>query len=776
MGWATDGTPAGARGGLRLAPGLDVVPLGNDLLLATATARLRLEGEVAEIVRDRLVPTLADRSSRRAVIAAFPDAVAEDVGRLLDTLLDAGIVIEDDDGVHQPPWVQLVAASADERREVAERVRTLRVAVVGGGDGAQTVAASLVAAGMGAVRTVEPTPGTGTLDRADLAQAVADSDLVVTAVEPELAAARLWVNTAGLEHDVPSLHAAWHGTRAVVGPLVLPGEGPCYLCWRMRALACEDDFAAAMAHEELLDQVRRAPARPRPVLPALLPWAAAVVTREVLAAAVGVYPAQLPGHVVTLDGPTGSQARHPVLQRPDCAACRKKDPRPSREQPPLATLAGTPGGRTDFERIAALTVSPVSGLVRVLEAVTKDVEEPELPVVVRAELANARFQSGPEGFVGCSGKGVTAVAARNGALGEALERYASLTWEPERRVSATRDALDGPALDPRDLVLFAADQYPGLPFRPYSPRTELEWVPARSLTTSAEVWVPLLAVHLGYDIHRHDSYLFPATSNGFAAGATLADAVRAGLLEVVERDAFLIAWAHRLPGRRSPAASVPDDAVQRVAAGYARRGVSIDVHRLPTDTDVTVAMAVGWSEEAPAVVVGLGADLDPVVAARGAVLEVGQVRPALRARLRRPGTAARLRELVADPARVTELEDHDLLYADPATAAAGLGYLREVPSVPWDAPTPPDTGLAALVASLASVAGEVLYVDTTPPDVAALGVRVARGIVPGFQPIHFGAAENRLGGERLYRVPADLGLAPTVATRDDLNLAPHPLA
>ncbi|PYG02194.1 ribosomal protein S12 methylthiotransferase accessory factor [Georgenia satyanarayanai] len=775
MDWATDSTPAGAGGGLRLAPGLDVVPLGQDLLLATATARLRLEGEVAQLVRDRLVPTLTDLTPRRTVIAAFPDAVADDVGRLLDTLLDAGIVIEDDDGVPHPPWVQLVTASAEERRAVAERARTLRVAVVGNGEGARALTTSLTAAGIGGVRLLDLAAGT-VPDRDGVTRAVAGSDLAVTAVDPELSAVRMWVNAAGLEHDVPSLHVAWHGTRAVVGPLVLPGEGPCYLCWRMRALACEDDFAAAMAHEEMLDRARQAPGRPRPVLPALLPGAAAVVTREVLAAAVGVYPARLPGHVLTLDGTTGSQVRHPVLQRPDCAACRKKDHRPSREQPPLATLAGTRSGRTDFDRIAARTVSPVSGLVRVLDAVTKDVEEPELPVVVRAELANARFQSGPEGFVGCSGKGATVEAARNGALGEALERYASLTWEPDRRVSATRDALDGPSLDPRDLVLFAEDQYADLPFRPYSARTELEWVPARSLTTGAEVWVPLLAVHLGYDVHHHDSYLFPATSNGFAAGATLTDAVRAGLLEVVERDAFLIAWAHRLAGRRSPAASVPDDVVRRVAAGYARRGVSIDVHQLPTDTAVTVVMAVGWSAEAPAAVVGLGADLDPVAAARGAVLEVGQVRPALRARLRRPGTAARLRELVADPARVTELEDHDLLYADPATAAAGLGYLREAPSLPWDATAPQDTGLTALVSSLTAVAGDVLYVDTTPPDVAELGVSVARGIVPGFQPIHFGAAQNRLGGERLHRMPADLGLVPRVAGREDLNLTAHPLA
>jgi thiazole/oxazole-forming peptide maturase SagD family component len=193
-----------------------------------------------------------------------------------------------------------------------------------------------------------------------------------------------------------------------------------------------------------------------------------------------------------------------------------------------------------------------------------------------------------------------------------------------------------------------------------------------------------------------------------------------------------------------------------------------------------VVLAAGWSDDEPAVVVGLGADLDPVVAARRAVLEVGQVRPALRARLGQPETAARLAELVADPSRVSDLEDHDLLYADPASAHAGLGYLRSVPSEPWDAADRvADDDLLALdllVDSLRRAAGDVLYVDVTTPDVADLGVRVACGIVPGFQPIHFGANEMRLGGERLFTLPATLGLRPGPARRADLNLAPHPLS
>ena len=80
------------------------------------------------------------------------------------------------------------------------------------------------------------------------------------------------------------------------------------------------------------------------------------------------------------------------------------------------------------------------------------------------------------------------------------------------------------------------------------------------------------------------------------------------------------------------------------------------------------------------------------------------------------------------------------------------------------------------VGSLAAVSPDVLYVDVTTDDIAPLGVRVARGIIAGFQPIHFGADQFRLGHPRLRTMPHRLGLRPRPAELDELNLAPHPVA
>jgi ribosomal protein S12 methylthiotransferase accessory factor len=84
--------------------------------------------------------------------------------------------------------------------------------------------------------------------------------------------------------------------------------------------------------------------------------------------------------------------------------------------------------------------------------------------------------------------------------------------------------------------------------------------------------------------------------------------------------------------------------------------------------------------------------------------------------------------------------------------------------------------LSALLDDFAAKNHDLCYVNLTPPDMAALGLHTARAIVPEFQPIDFGWKERRLGGERLYALPQQLGLAPCTLGLDMLNHAPHPLA
>ncbi|WP_158293881.1 TOMM precursor leader peptide-binding protein [Kribbella sp. VKM Ac-2568] len=602
-----------------------------------------------------------------------------------------------------------------------------------------------------------------------------DASAVVALGDGTLPVLHHWLNAMGLQSAVPTLHVELSGTDATIGPLVLPADGACYLCWRMRALACADDFADAMALEEEL-AAKRPPVADGPVSPALVPMIAEFLVAELLALRTRSSQPRLSGAVLTVDGRTESQVLHPLLARPDCPACSGHGRRPLEASP---ERGGSGIAVTDFDGIARRTVDPVCGMIRALDLIPAHVQEPELPYVVRAQLANARFSTDEYSFAVCEGKAWTEQEARDGALGEALERYAAMTWQPRQRISSTYDGLDGPGLHPQDLVLFADWQYDTLPFHRWQPESQLEWVPAQSLVNGTKVWIPLLATHLNYH-PPPGAALFQPTSSGFAAGPDRSCATARALLEVIERDAFMIAWSHRLPGRRVAAAQVPDEQIRGLAASYADRGVELMVHLLPTDTVAAVVLAIAWSDRLPAATIGLGAALDPLAAARSAVLEVGQARSALQTRLAYSDVRARLDELSAAPAEALSLEDHDLVYAAPAAAAARMRFLREARLEPWPDLTPQSDAagneLEVLTRSLAEVAPDVLAVDVTPRDVAGLGVSVVRGLVPGFVPIWFGAKGARLGGRRLLEMPSRIGLRQRPALLDELNLDPHPLA
>jgi ribosomal protein S12 methylthiotransferase accessory factor len=68
------------------------------------------------------------------------------------------------------------------------------------------------------------------------------------------------------------------------------------------------------------------------------------------------------------------------------------------------------------------------------------------------------------------------------------------------------------------------------------------------------------------------------------------------------------------------------------------------------------------------------------------------------------------------------------------------------------------------------------YVELTTPDLVDYAVHVVRVIAPELQPVHFGYGLERLGGDRLFMLPQQLGFGEGRRSESDLNPCPHPLA
>ncbi|MFI8389904.1 YcaO-like family protein [Streptomyces sp. NPDC085540] len=358
------------------------------------------------------------------------------------------------------------------------------------------------------------------------------------------------------------------------------------------------------------------------------------------------------------------------------------------------------------------------------------------------------------------GRGRTVAAASRLALLERLERSGSeAVVSAARPVRATYRELPGRALDPRRLGHLAPEQYghPSCRVDPFSPDDVLRWIPARVWGTDEECWVPLEAG--SYHVHPEPrpgqkwGRVLYESSNGCALGATLDEAALHALLELLERDAFLLTWWAGQPVPRVDWRSVTDPTTVELRAAMRRAGYEVDLLVLTRDVPVPAVWALARNPRSPDKysLTTAAAHPDPAEAVRAAVAELA---PLVLGDVIAP-SPERARRLRTDRWNVTDLDHHIEWYSVPEAADAFEPYLTG-PSVPLAEafPRSPLLGAATLGQARRKLLGlladadmdDVLVVDQTGHEHRAAGLRAVRVLVPGSVPLAFGFAHQRVLG------------------------------
>jgi len=595
--------------------------------------------------------------------------------------------------------------------------------------------------------------------------AFAESAFIIGVAEGDATGLLHTINRVACRHGIPWLPIRAMPDTVRFGPTIFPGATACLLCITLRETA---NGPNPPTHFPILPRGRpegRAKENGVVSAPPLLCHQAregvpggevpTLATLEVLQTLIGE-PSRACGQLGLLNVPSGVWTWHPVLRHPRCPVCGGLPWSPFT----LASLGGKPGALWAGEGIGSF-VDDETGIVRTVLPVPPPPDEPTPPHVALAILPNTQFRDDwaalPPGEHTTIGKGWTVEDARRAAIGEALERYCAMLPPPPGTFRVAPFAtLDCPAIGPEAFGLYHPTQYAdgSAPYAPVTPNTPLHWVEGRSLTHDRPVLVPASLVYL----LPLDAFC-QQTSNGLAAGRTVAEASLRALCEVIERDAFLVGWLTRHAAPLLDLCAV-SDAVARIVHWYAARGVTLTAHDLTTTTGVPAILTRAHDESGrpPIDLIGLGCDPDPRRAVERAALEVVQGRYARWDELSAQGTSATVRT----PA------DHGLWYAlrDRSNAFAFLGAQSGLlPVRIGNADDDPETLLAAIVAMLAHTGHETVIAEITTPDVRSAGMAVVRALVTGLLPIHFGVGQERLGSPRLVPFP--------IAS---LNRLPHPLA
>ncbi|GGM34971.1 TOMM precursor leader peptide-binding protein [Dactylosporangium sucinum] len=388
--------------------------------------------------------------------------------------------------------------------------------------------------------------------------------------------------------------------------------------------------------------------------------------------------------------------------------------------------------------------------------------------------------------MGWSGQTNNFARSRDVGLLEGLERDAgSLPRQHVAPVVGAYRELAGDALDPRDCGVYSDDTYASNErLEPFDPDRAIPWVWGWSLRDERPVLVPRRISY--YSTGTDGDGFVDECSNGCASGGSLEEAILYGLLELVERDAFLLGWYGgadlteiELAGTATPATRAMLDRARFL--GY---HVRLFDNRIDLPIPAVTAVAERLDGGPGLLGFAAGASLDPDTAIEGALEEICSYIPSLSAHHGR--RRAELEAMASDFSLVRTLRDHAELFTVPAMREHGRRYLEPARSLPkdtvyadWLGRRPYSTDLLddvrCLRDALTGLGHDVIVVDQTSPEQRMVGLHNVCMIVPGLVPIDFGwSLQRALHMPRTFTAQRRGGLRSTDLTAAELHRVPHP--
>lgn len=372
------------------------------------------------------------------------------------------------------------------------------------------------------------------------------------------------------------------------------------------------------------------------------------------------------------------------------------------------------------------------------------------------------------------GRGGTDRQRMRGAVLEYCERWAA-SIVPSGACRARYVDLGTAAWRPDELMAVPPAQAVTL-FPGFEPRRPMHWLPCRLVHAGTQRWLPLQMIN--YLLQPDQAFSHCQNSNGCALGSSATEAALFGALELIERDALLLAWYSRSTPPRFVAASIDSAPLRQLHALLELAGYSVCCFDITTEfaLPAVLVLLLGRSDARLGAFVTAACHPDPheaMAAALGEAHSLAGITERNLARQRQRHGDGHLEHL-RDSAQAQYYGQHGqrrhfdfLANATPtltwrdftATHAASAQAALRGPDAAWD-----------MLCERAAQAGyELVVADVTPPGLCALGLHAARVFMPGTLPLTFGDRPLCLPPGRLARAARH---CPWVDANADLS---HPL-
>jgi ribosomal protein S12 methylthiotransferase accessory factor len=422
------------------------------------------------------------------------------------------------------------------------------------------------------------------------------------------------------------------------------------------------------------------------------------------------------------------------------------------------------------------TVGKLGGIVQTVINTPNDPGDPPLYFSVAIPSNPNVFLKDTDGLleVVASGIGETKLQANNSAVGEAVERYCAGYIQKDKILYVNQGDLKEPSLNLHKYPLYSRAQYesPEFPYHPFSQEKTVGWVKGKNLTKSQiDTYVPAAFVWDSYRPLRQDElFITYGIVTGSACGKTINDAIINGLLEIIERDSFMIMWYNQLSLPKIDINSFPR--VKKIFGRFFERS-NFQLDLIDTTTDIGVPSVFGLLRtDDKKIFVGGAARLTMEEAIIKTLLEISQLYIGNKNLTYSKQKFSIKDEQVIDcylrvPYYLQKENQKNLEFI---YASSKIKNATDYDFVNHDN----QNQLQQLLNLLKGVNLEVFAVDITTPDVKEAGLFVVKTIVPGAVSLPFNENEKMMMNTRIYQVPVNLKYLASPKEFHELNHNPHP--
>lgn len=388
-----------------------------------------------------------------------------------------------------------------------------------------------------------------------------------------------------------------------------------------------------------------------------------------------------------------------------------------------------------------------------------------------------KIREGEEQYAsGCSAENNENALVR--AIAESLERH---LWFEEidlfrSGVIATEQeiALRGRALALDRIIGLSPEQREKM--HDESETNTFLWVAGTSLISNSRTWIPAQLVSACKNVRtrirkNEERYLSNATTTGMATHTSQILARLSGILECLERDAYMIMWLNQLSCRKIDMSTVPcSPALRRLIRDCARYRLTPHFIEMPTDAPTHAICAIIEDTQAKSGRYSIGAKAAASCsdAAEGALIE------ALRTH---GGRLAKMRDNNERVTKETVRHLNRTLYWTLEGKDVALDFFVKGPLVKYEERSwehdAPEEYYARLIAWCDAKKYECVSFSYTASSKNTTPWHVEFVIIPELQPLYFNEKIPQVTGPRLIDVPKTCGYTPRSLPFTE---EPHPFA